>query len=90
MGTPEADQLADKTARAAQALSAHPSLRWLPPITSAPERFRNKAKLVVGGSARNPTLGILDRQGRGVDLRGCGLYEPGLSATFEPLHALLG
>ncbi len=51
--------------------------------------FRNKAKLVVGGSAGRPTLGILDPGGRGVDLRRCGLYEPGLSATFDPLHRLL-
>ena len=41
---------------------------------------------MVGGHAGNPTLGILDERGRGVDLRRCGLYEPGLSATFDPLH----
>ena len=44
------------------------------------------AKLVVAGRAGQPTFGILDDRGRGVDLRGCGLYEPGLAATFDPLH----
>ncbi|HRW19483.1 MAG TPA: methyltransferase domain-containing protein [Dermatophilaceae bacterium] len=47
--------------------------------------FRNKAKLVVGGERGAPTLGILDGAGRGVDLRRCGLYEPGLAAALDPL-----
>jgi tRNA/tmRNA/rRNA uracil-C5-methylase (TrmA/RlmC/RlmD family) len=58
-------------------------------VTSPESHFRNKAKLVVGGRATNPTLGILDPAGRGQDLRRCGLYEPGLAATFDPLHRFL-
>ena len=53
---------------------------------SAESHYRNKAKLVVAGRAGRPTFGILDERGRGVDLRRCGLYEPGLAATFDPLH----
>jgi 23S rRNA (uracil747-C5)-methyltransferase len=38
--------------------------------------FRNKAKMVVSGSVKNPCLGILDPQGRGIDLSDCPLYFP--------------
>ena len=87
MGSPYRDQVADKAARAAAALEdAAPGLRWLEPVTGPEAHFRNKAKLVVAGRAGAPTFGILDAGGRGVDLRRCGLYEPGLAATFDPLH----
>ena len=87
MGTPYADQLAAKEQRAATALApVAPGLTWLEAARSPASHYRNKAKLVVAGHAGNPTLGILDERGRGVDLRRCGLYEPGLAATFDPLH----
>jgi 23S rRNA (uracil747-C5)-methyltransferase len=87
MGTPYADQLAAKQRRARTALAdVAPHLAWLDPARSPASHYRNKAKLVVGGRTGNPTLGILDERGRGVDLRRCGLYEPGLAATFDPLH----
>jgi len=87
MGTPYADQLAAKEQRAASALGpVAADLAWLEPARSPASHYRNKAKLVVAGHAGNPTLGILDERGRGVDLRRCGLYEPGLAATFDPLH----
>ena len=87
MGSPYAGQLADKAARAVETLSpVAPDLAWLSPQGSAESHYRNKAKLVVAGRAGRPTFGILDERGRGVDLRRCGLYEPGLTATFDPLH----
>lgn len=90
MGTPYRDQVAAKAAHVAEVLAPHVDRpAWLPPATSAESHFRNKAKLVVGGRAGRPTLGILDEHGRGVDLRRCGLYEPGLAATFDPLHRFL-
>ena len=90
MGAAYGDQLTDKSAVVLAALGAHVAeTTWLEPVHSAESHFRNKAKLVVGGRARNPTLGILDGAGRGVDLRRCGLYEPGLAATFRPLHDVL-
>ena len=52
---------------------------WLPVVPNQESGFRNKAKLVVGGRRGEPTLGILDKQGTGVDLRHCGLYEAGLA-----------
>src|SRR5690606_15282689 len=51
--------------------------------------FRNKAKLVVGGTREAPTLGILDRDGHGVDLRHCHLYEPGLGTAVTRLPGLV-
>jgi 23S rRNA (uracil747-C5)-methyltransferase len=90
MGMPYAAQLADKVAEVRSVLREHTrGALWLDPVTSPESHFRNKAKLVVGGSARHPTLGILDRDGRGQDLRRCGLYEPGLAAIFDPLHGVL-
>ncbi len=87
MGTPYAAQLAAKQDRAAAALADVASGgHWLEPARSPASHYRNKAKLVVGGRSGNPTLGILDERGRGVDLRRCGLYEPGLAATFDTLH----
>jgi 23S rRNA (uracil747-C5)-methyltransferase len=90
MGSPYDAQLADKERHVREVLAAHSGgLRWLPPVRSPAAHFRNKAKLVVGGVAGRPTLGILDERGRGVDLRRCGLYEPGLAATFDPLHRVI-
>lgn len=78
-------QVADKRARAEQALAAAGLVTWLEPVTGPRQGFRNKAKLVVGGRPGRPTLGILDGHGRGVDLRRCGLYEPAVAQALEPL-----
>ncbi|WP_066582545.1 23S rRNA (uracil(747)-C(5))-methyltransferase RlmC [Cellulomonas timonensis] len=85
MGQPYAEQLAGKQRHADLALGRPEGLQWLPPVSSPESGFRNKAKLVVGGDAHDPTLGILDADGRGVDLRLCGLYTPGLRAAFPVL-----
>ncbi|MDN4474089.1 23S rRNA (uracil(747)-C(5))-methyltransferase RlmC [Demequina zhanjiangensis] len=84
--TPYARQLADKDAavRATMGTTADGAV-WLPPVASAEEGFRTKAKMVVGGTVEAPTLGILDMDGGGVDLQGCHLYPDALSAAFAPL-----
>jgi 23S rRNA (uracil747-C5)-methyltransferase len=89
MGRPYADQLAGKEQHCAHLLRDHPSLRWLPPVRSPESGFRNKAKMVVGGTADAPTVGILDEQGRGVDLRRCGLYTPDLRTAFPVLASFV-
>ena len=73
---PLADQLARKHARVASVLARArvPDGVWLDPVASAPSRFRNKAKMVVCGTASAPVLGILGPDGRGVDLRRCPLH----------------
>jgi 23S rRNA (uracil747-C5)-methyltransferase len=87
--TPYADHLVAKDAHARAALADHRGLVWLPPVASAEAGFRNKAKMVVGGSVGAPTLGILDTDGRGVDLRGCGLYSPAMHALLPALADLV-
>lgn len=80
--TPYAEQLEAKQAHARTSLAAWPGLRWLPPVASAEERFRTKAKMVVSGTSEQPLLGILDPRGGGIDLRHCPLH-------VEPLHDAL-
>ncbi|ACQ79706.1 23S rRNA (uracil-5-)-methyltransferase RumB [Beutenbergia cavernae DSM 12333] len=82
---PYADQLAGKQAHARAALTGHDGVAWLPPHPSAEEQFRNKAKMVVTGSAVDPVIGILGPDGEGVDLRWCGLHEPPVTAALSPL-----
>lgn len=90
MGTPYQRQLVDKQRHVEDVLrSTTAGVHWLAPIRSRERAFRNKAKLVVGGRAGAPTLGILDADGHGVDLRECGLYETGLAATFDALHGFV-
>ena len=60
-------------------------LAWLEPFVSDEAGFRTKAKMVVAGTVDQPTVGILDAAGRGVDLRGCPLYPEPLSAAFPVL-----
>ena len=91
MGVPYAAQLADKDAAVRGLLAAAaPADVWREPFTGPESAFRNKAKLVVGGRRGEPTLGILDPMGAGVDLRHCGLYEPGLHEAVLRLPDLVG
>lgn len=83
MGVPYAQQLADKQAYVQGLLPAVP--QWLPPASGSESGFRTRAKLAVGGTVQQPTLGILDGDGTGVDLTGCGLYPPAMPAAFGPL-----
>ena len=73
---PLADQLARKQAHVASVLTRArvDGGAWLAPVASAPSRFRNKAKMVVCGTASAPVLGIPGPDGRGVDLRRCPLH----------------
>lgn len=85
--TPHATQIATKRAQLERLVAdARPHaadlIEWLEPFVSAESGFRTKAKLVVGGTADAPTVGILDAGGRGIDLRDCPLYGPELAAAF--------
>ncbi len=77
------DQVAAKL-DATRALIDRPGVAWLPPVTSPPSGFRNKAKMVIGGTADAPTLGILGPDG-GVDLRDCALHLPGIVGALPVL-----
>ncbi|OKL46093.1 hypothetical protein BSR28_08525 [Boudabousia liubingyangii] len=83
-------QLAEKQDRVAQILSAHvPAAAWVAPQASAEEGFRNKAKLAVGGSSQQPTLGIMLPDGKVQDLLQCPLYDSEMRAYLAKLPALL-
>ena len=89
---PYADQLADKQAEVVRLLADLPGVDdvdWLPPVTSAASEFRNKAKMVVAGTATAPTLGILDAQGGGIDLRDCPLHLPVLQDALPVLASFV-
>lgn len=78
------EQIAQKQERAHTLLSQVPgmsSLDWLPPVLSQQEAFRTSAKLVVGGTRRRPTLGVLGADRRGVDLPGCPIQHPAINAA---------
>jgi 23S rRNA (uracil747-C5)-methyltransferase len=77
---PRDRQLSDKEQHARSLVD---SPVWLPTVAGAESGFRNKAKMAVGGTVEAPTLGILDRELAGVDLRDCGLHSPGLTAALD-------
>jgi 23S rRNA (uracil747-C5)-methyltransferase len=90
---PYDDQLAAKEATTRQlvrtALGGRPEPTWLPPVPSAPEGFRTKAKMVVGGTADQPTLGLWDPRQGAVDLRDCALHTPGIRSALPVLAAFV-
>jgi 23S rRNA (uracil747-C5)-methyltransferase len=77
---PRARQLSDKEAHARSLVDAPV---WLPTVAGVESGFRNKAKMAVGGTVDAPTLGILDRDLVGIDLRDCGLHSPGLTEALD-------
>lgn len=86
LGQPYVRQLRDLQAGVATALAGRfPENGWDTPAHGPESHFRNKAKLVVGGTRSAPTFGILGPGGRGVDLRDCYLYEPGLHDAVQRL-----
>lgn len=85
MGRPYPAQLAEKQAHAETLLAPFDVPEWLPPVASGERDYRNKAKMVVGGTTDAPTIGILDADGHGVDLQACGICSPGHRAAFPVL-----
>lgn len=85
--TPYRSQLRTKEARCVALL---PELdRWLPTFTAGDRGVRTRVKLVVGGSSGAVTLGILDEQRRGVDLRDCQIQAPEIAAVIPILATFL-
>ena len=84
-GSPYGVQLLQKQQQVETLLGDHPGLAWLPPVASAPLGVRNKAKMVVSGTAAEPVLGILGPTGAGVDLRDCPLHTAGIRAALPVL-----
>ncbi|WP_407275346.1 23S rRNA (uracil(747)-C(5))-methyltransferase RlmC [Halothiobacillus sp. DCM-1] len=85
LAVPYAEMLARKEAACRAALPAFDASLWQPPVPSAESSFRNKAKMVVSGTADAPRLGIVGAAGQGQDLSDCLLYPPSLRAAFAPI-----
>ncbi len=85
LDTPYPAQLQARQAACEAALAGWAGLAWHPPVSGPEAGFRNKAKMVVSGSADAPVLGILNAEGQGVDLRDCPLYPPAMRAAFGPI-----
>ena len=86
---PYPQQLSDKQSLLEQLLTATPVAQWLPPVNSAPQGFRNKAKMVVSGSVERPIFGMVARDDRPVDLCACPLYPASFSAVFAVLKPFI-
>ena len=89
IATPYVEQLSAKERLARESLTAFEPIDWLPSVANANRGFRNKAKMMVGGSVTKPTLGILDPDFQGVDLAQCPLYPASLAVSFGPLREFI-
>ncbi len=91
---PYDEQLAAKQASTEAAVRAvlgdRPQPDWLPPVPSAPEGFRTKAKMVVGGTVDQPTLGLWSPARGFVDIRDCALHSAGIRAALPVLAEFIG
>lgn len=86
MTVPYAQQLQAKVADCQHLLSGFDSLKFLPAQASSEQGFRNKAKMVISGTTAQPTIGILDADGHGIDLRNCGVIAPALRSLFPVIE----
>ena len=85
-------QLDGKVEAVAATLSAAPGageIDWLTPASSPEKGFRTSAKLVVGGTRRRPTLGILGPDRRGIDLPGCPIQHPAINRATPGLKRFI-
>ncbi|QTX03747.1 23S rRNA (uracil(747)-C(5))-methyltransferase RlmC [Agromyces archimandritae] len=90
MGVPYPEQLRGKEEALRGLLAAHEGIHWLPTVASRESGYRNKAKMVIGGTIEAPTIGLLGPGARGVDIRECGICEPGLVDVFPALARFIG
>ncbi|CAB5585498.1 23S rRNA (uracil(747)-C(5))-methyltransferase RlmC [Providencia hangzhouensis] len=82
--TPE-QQIIEKQSQLQALLPAIDTYLFQPPVTGPQTAFRNKAKMVVSGSVEKPILGIVGRDGQGVDLTDCPLYPDAFSDVFSAI-----
>ncbi|WP_181273900.1 methyltransferase domain-containing protein [Brevibacterium oceani] len=87
--TPYPQQISDKESWCREILAEAAPQVWLPSFAGGMAGFRNRAKLAVGGSAGRVTLGILDGEFHGVDLRDCGIQAPAIRGVVPALADFL-
>lgn len=79
-------QLTAKQQHLKTLLGDMPVAEWLPPVASAEQGFRNKAKMIALGSAHEPVLGIVSPNGDAVSLTDCALYPPEMQVLLHRLE----
>jgi 23S rRNA (uracil747-C5)-methyltransferase len=82
---PYGEQIAQKNKRLRELLADFSIEQWLPFVTSEQFGFRNKAKMVVMGSAHAPILGLVGPHGDEVSLEDCPLYSPSMTQCLLAL-----
>ncbi|UVI36469.1 methyltransferase domain-containing protein [Brevibacterium spongiae] len=87
--TPYGQQITDKETWCREILAEAAPRVWLPTFSGGVRDFRNRAKLAVGGESGQVTLGILDQEFHGVDLRDCGIQAPAIRAVIPVLADFL-
>lgn len=87
--TPYAQQVRDKESWCREILAEAAPQVWLPSFVGGMAEFRNRAKLAVGGEVGAVTLGILDDEFHGVDLRDCGIQSAAIRAVTPILADFL-
>ena len=88
LGVPYEAQLARKDAEVQAILRAVAGdIVWLPPVASPQFGFRNKAKMVVSGTAAASVLGLPPPQP--TDLTDCPLYPAVIRAAFGPIKQFI-
>ncbi|MBU2277908.1 MAG: 23S rRNA (uracil(747)-C(5))-methyltransferase RlmC [Gammaproteobacteria bacterium] len=83
MEQPYAMQLQEKQSKLLAILPAVDESVALRPVPSATMHFRNKAKMVVMGTASEPILGIVNHQQQQIDLTDCPLYPLQFGIAFQ-------
>ena len=81
LNLPYEDQLAKKQQQLETLLQPF-AAEVLPPVESAEQGFRYKAKMVVQGSSAEPVLGIVNNKDEAVDLADCPLYPAAFAKVF--------
>lgn len=82
-------QLEQKQDQLRQLLAQQAVQRWLPPVVSEQQGFRNKAKMVISGSVERPVFGLVHPDGTPVDLCDCPLYPDSFSGIFARLKPFI-
>lgn len=91
--TPYAEQVAQRQREVQQLLaplSNAADMHWLPAAASQTTEYRTKAKMAVGGTWQEPTLGLLDQEWQGVDLSDCPILHPSIRNVLPLLKQFIG
>lgn len=82
-------QLETKQLQLQKLLGNFSGYQLLPAVASSEAAFRNKAKMVVMGSADDPVLGIVNHHQQQVELTACPLYPPAFQQAFAHIRSFI-